>query len=163
MLINRTIRRRLVILAPILILVRDVLPIRLRNANYAERGRVSDAEQGREKERHTQGADEDAAPDGTPHPPIGQPTTNADADQRCELNIYHRRHAGAQDRIQVEINFLMRACALPPRVLAAAPAIRDSLEFFDTPNDGALALMRRLKAAFDPAGIFNPGCFVGGI
>jgi glycolate dehydrogenase FAD-binding subunit len=49
------------------------------------------------------------------------------------------------------------------RLLAAAPAIRDSLEFFDTPNDGALALMRRLKAAFDPAGIFNPGCFVGGI
>jgi glycolate oxidase FAD binding subunit len=49
------------------------------------------------------------------------------------------------------------------RLLAAAPAIRDSLEFFDTPNDGALALMRRLKAAFDPVGIFNPGCFVGGI
>jgi len=49
------------------------------------------------------------------------------------------------------------------RLLAAAPTIRDSLEIFDTPNDGALALMRRLKAAFDPAGIFNPGCFVGGI
>jgi glycolate oxidase FAD binding subunit len=49
------------------------------------------------------------------------------------------------------------------RLLAAAPAIRESLEFFDTPNDGALTLMRRLKVAFDPAGIFNPGCFVGGI
>jgi glycolate oxidase FAD binding subunit len=49
------------------------------------------------------------------------------------------------------------------RLLAAAPAIRGSLEFFDTPNDGALAIMRRLKAAFDPAGIFNPGCFVGGL
>ena len=49
------------------------------------------------------------------------------------------------------------------RLLAAAPEIRSSLEFFDTPNDGALALMRRLKAAFDPVGIFNPGCFVGGI
>ena len=49
------------------------------------------------------------------------------------------------------------------RLLAAAPAFRDSIDFFDTPNDGALALMRRLKAAFDPAGIFNPGCFVGGI
>ncbi|HEV2170181.1 MAG TPA: FAD-binding oxidoreductase, partial [Candidatus Binatus sp.] len=49
------------------------------------------------------------------------------------------------------------------RLLAATRAIRDSLQFFDTPNDGALKLMRRLKAAFDPAGIFNPGCFVGGI
>ena len=49
------------------------------------------------------------------------------------------------------------------RLIAAAPAIRDSLEFFDTPNDGALALMRRMKAAFDPAGIFNPGCFIGGM
>jgi glycolate oxidase FAD binding subunit len=49
------------------------------------------------------------------------------------------------------------------RLLAASPDIRGPLEIFDTPNDGALALMRRTKAAFDPAGIFNPGCFVGGI
>jgi glycolate oxidase FAD binding subunit len=49
------------------------------------------------------------------------------------------------------------------RLLAAAPAIRDALEIFDTPNDGALGIMRRMKTAFDPAGIFNPGCFVGGI
>jgi glycolate oxidase FAD binding subunit len=49
------------------------------------------------------------------------------------------------------------------RVIAAGPSIRQELQFFDTPNDGALTLMRRLKAAFDPAGIFNPGCFVGGI
>ncbi|HEY6418172.1 MAG TPA: FAD-binding oxidoreductase [Candidatus Binataceae bacterium] len=49
------------------------------------------------------------------------------------------------------------------RVLAAASELRDSLVFFDEPGDGALKLMRRLKAAFDPANIFNPGCFVGGI
>jgi glycolate oxidase FAD binding subunit len=49
------------------------------------------------------------------------------------------------------------------RVIAAGPSIRQELQFFDTPNDGAITLMRRLKAAFDPAGIFNPGCFVGGI
>lgn len=49
------------------------------------------------------------------------------------------------------------------RVFAAAPEFRDRLEFFDTPNDGALALMRKLKASFDPSGIFNPRCFVGGI
>jgi glycolate oxidase FAD binding subunit len=49
------------------------------------------------------------------------------------------------------------------RVIAASPAVRHEVQFFDTPNDGALTLMRRLKSAFDPAGIFNPGCFVGGI
>jgi glycolate oxidase FAD binding subunit len=49
------------------------------------------------------------------------------------------------------------------RLIAAAPAIRNSLEFFDTPSGAALTLMRRLKAVFDPAGVFNPGCFVGGI
>lgn len=49
------------------------------------------------------------------------------------------------------------------RLLAAAPALRSQLDFFDEPPPGALKLMRRLKAAFDPAGIFNPGCFVGGI
>jgi glycolate oxidase FAD binding subunit len=49
------------------------------------------------------------------------------------------------------------------RLLAARPALRDTLDFFDTPPPPALALMRRLKTAFDPHGIFNPGCFVGGI
>jgi len=49
------------------------------------------------------------------------------------------------------------------RLLAAAPALRPHLDFFDEPPAGALKLMRRLKAAFDPAGVFNPGCFVGGI
>jgi glycolate oxidase FAD binding subunit len=48
-------------------------------------------------------------------------------------------------------------------LIAASEQIRDALEFFDAPNDGALKLMRRLKQAFDPAGIFNPGCFVGGL
>lgn len=49
------------------------------------------------------------------------------------------------------------------RMLHADRSLRRSVEFFDLPNDGALKLMRRLKAAFDPAGVFNPGCFVGGI
>ncbi|MFZ1887809.1 MAG: FAD-binding oxidoreductase [Candidatus Binataceae bacterium] len=48
------------------------------------------------------------------------------------------------------------------RVLHASAAIRAALEFFDSPNDGALKLMHAMKAAFDPGGIFNPGCFVGG-
>jgi glycolate oxidase FAD binding subunit len=49
------------------------------------------------------------------------------------------------------------------RLFAAAPALRSQLDFFDEPPAGALKLMRRLKAAFDPVGIFNPECFVGGL
>lgn len=49
------------------------------------------------------------------------------------------------------------------RVSHAAAEICDALEFFDSPNEGALKLMRAMKAACDPSGIFNPGCFVGGI
>jgi glycolate oxidase FAD binding subunit len=49
------------------------------------------------------------------------------------------------------------------RVLAARDDARPGLEFFDQPPDPAMHLMRRLKFAFDPKQIFNPGCFVGGI
>jgi len=49
------------------------------------------------------------------------------------------------------------------RVLAARPDVRAKLEMFDRPPEPAMRLMRRLKAAFDPKGIFNPGCFVAGI
>ncbi len=36
-----------------------------------------------------------------------------------EWYLGYFNHAGAQDRLQVEINFLMRACALAPRTLPA--------------------------------------------
>lgn len=49
------------------------------------------------------------------------------------------------------------------RVLQAPAAVRPALEFFDRPAAGALTLMKRLKSTFDPAGIFNPECFVGGL
>ena len=49
------------------------------------------------------------------------------------------------------------------RVLRVNDEVRDGISVFDTPAQGALALMRRLKTAFDPHGIFNPGCFVGGL
>src|SRR5579875_3061643 len=48
-------------------------------------------------------------------------------------------------------------------VVAARDSVRAGLSMFDEPGAGALALMRRLKAAFDPSNIFNPGCYVGGI
>ena len=49
------------------------------------------------------------------------------------------------------------------RVVSAPASIRDQLEFFDRPNPSAFKLMQRLKSTFDPAGVFNPGCFVGGL
>jgi FAD/FMN-containing dehydrogenase len=49
------------------------------------------------------------------------------------------------------------------RVLAARAEARANLEMFDRPPEPAIGLMRRLKLAFDPQNIFNPGCFVAGI
>lgn len=49
------------------------------------------------------------------------------------------------------------------RVLRVAEDCREGVRFFDEPPRAALALMRRLKSAFDPRDIFNPGCFVGGL
>jgi glycolate dehydrogenase FAD-binding subunit len=49
------------------------------------------------------------------------------------------------------------------QLLSAAPAIRAGLKFFELPDEGVFKLMRRLKETFDPAGIFNPRCFVGGL
>lgn len=49
------------------------------------------------------------------------------------------------------------------RVLRMADEFHGSVRMFDDPPKPALELMRRLKTAFDPRGIFNPGCFVGGL
>lgn len=49
------------------------------------------------------------------------------------------------------------------RVLSARADLRPHLPIFDQPNPGALALMHRLKSAFDPHNVFNPNCFVGGL
>lgn len=49
------------------------------------------------------------------------------------------------------------------RLTSLAPALRGRVPVFDRPSEGALRLMRRLKEAFDPAAIFNPGCFIGGL
>ncbi|MGH8013820.1 MAG: FAD-binding oxidoreductase [Candidatus Binataceae bacterium] len=49
------------------------------------------------------------------------------------------------------------------RILAVSPASPPGLAIFDEPEAVALGLMRRLKTAFDPHGIFNPSCFVDGL
>jgi glycolate oxidase FAD binding subunit len=45
----------------------------------------------------------------------------------------------------------------------APPEVRSAIDVWGTEDDPALALMRRVKARFDPAGVCNPGLFVGGI
>ena len=49
------------------------------------------------------------------------------------------------------------------RLTAVALTLRSTLPPFDQPSEGEMKLMKRLKASFDPAGVFNPRCFVGGI
>jgi glycolate oxidase FAD binding subunit len=49
------------------------------------------------------------------------------------------------------------------RVMRIRSEVRDAVQIFDQPPAPAMALMRRLKSAFDPDNIFNPGCFVGGL
>jgi glycolate oxidase FAD binding subunit len=50
------------------------------------------------------------------------------------------------------------------RVLLDAPAeLRSAADPWGARNGPALELMRRVKRRFDPAGVCNPGVFVGGI
>ena len=57
-----------------------------------------------------------------------------------------------------------RATPLAPRactLLDAPPELR--ADAWASPDPGALAVMARVKERFDPARIFRPGAFVGGI
>jgi glycolate oxidase FAD binding subunit len=57
-----------------------------------------------------------------------------------------------------------RALAPRPCTLQDAPTVvRAALPPWGEPDPGALAVMRRVKERFDPARIFSPGSFVGGI
>jgi len=47
-------------------------------------------------------------------------------------------------------------------VLNCPPAVKARVDVWGEVGD-ALPLMRRVKAHFDPAGMLNPGRFVGGI
>jgi glycolate oxidase FAD binding subunit len=89
-------------------------------------------------------------------------------------NLHFRAHVGsgvaqvALDGVDAAASAtaLRRAAARAhghARVLSIDAAARDAIPFFDQPGAGAMKLMRGLKAAFDPAAIFNPGCFVGGL
>ena len=70
--------------------------------------------------------------------------------------------AGAEDlagRVEeVRRDLAPRACT----VLDAPDEVRDRVDVWG-PDPTAVALMRRLKERFDPAGVCNPGRFLGGI
>ena len=52
-----------------------------------------------------------------------------------------------------------RACTL----LDGPDSLRTAIEPWGPVDPGALVVMRRVKERFDPARIFRPGAFVGGI
>jgi glycolate oxidase FAD binding subunit len=51
----------------------------------------------------------------------------------------------------------------PCTVLDAPARVREAIDPWDLADGPELALMRRLKARFDPGGTCNPGLYVGGI
>jgi len=63
------------------------------------------------------------------------------------------------------IERLRAALAPAPCVVLDAPDdVRATLDPWDEPDEGPrAALMRRLKARFDPAGTCNPGRYAAGI
>ncbi len=71
--------------------------------------------------------------------------------------------AGALGRIAAMLRNCARTVRGHLRVLRVTPELRGNLRLFDEPPAPAMTLMRRMKTTFDPPGIFNPGCFVGGL
>jgi glycolate oxidase FAD binding subunit len=53
--------------------------------------------------------------------------------------------------------------ALPGRATTVLDGARHVDAPWPEPDPGALAVMQRIKARFDPAGVFRPGAFVGGL
>ncbi|GIJ65741.1 FAD-binding oxidoreductase [Virgisporangium ochraceum] len=77
---------------------------------------------------------------------------------RAGLGLYWvRGPAEAEWVADVRAALTPRACSI---VDGAAPA---GVDPWPAPDRGALEVMRRVKARFDPARVFRPGAFVGGI
>ena len=81
----------------------------------------------------------------------------------AEITIEREMDAGEAAATIARWRTIAHAARGNLRIVSAASALRGAFQMFDDPAPGALALMHRLKASFDPAGIFNPRCFVGGI
>jgi hypothetical protein len=59
----------------------------------------------------------------------------------------------------------LRAALAPAAcvVADASDAVRQSVDPWDAERAEPLSLLRRVKERFDPAGVCNPGLYVGGI
>jgi glycolate oxidase FAD binding subunit len=95
-----------------------------------------------------------------------------------EAGVQFRAHAGSGvaelfiepdgsvEKARAEVERL-RAMAVAFKgnlmVRAMPAAVRGAIDLFGAPEAGVMGLMRRLKQTFDPAGIFNPSGFIGGI
>jgi glycolate oxidase FAD binding subunit len=85
----------------------------------------------------------------------------------CDGRLVGRAALGSSF-VELEVDAVARLRrALPPgsvSIVLDAPAdTRRELDPWGSPDAGALELMRRIKARFDPTGVCNPGLFVGGI
>jgi glycolate oxidase FAD binding subunit len=71
---------------------------------------------------------------------------------------------GPGDDLVARVQALRGALAPHASTVFDAPeAVREAIAPWPEPDPGALAVMRRVKERFDPARIFRPGAFVGGI
>lgn len=71
---------------------------------------------------------------------------------------------GSEPNAAAGVGALRRAMAPSPCVLLDAPAqVRAAVDAWGQADPGTLALMRRVKERFDPAGVCAPGVFVGGL
>jgi glycolate oxidase FAD binding subunit len=83
-------------------------------------------------------------------------TAGASVVSRVALGLSWLVLPSASDVDSVRSALAPRACV----VLDGADRVRDS---WPTVDEGVLAVMRRVKARFDPHRAFRPGAFVGGI
>lgn len=86
--------------------------------------------------------------------------TGATAVGRAALGLFWLAGpASAEWVATVRTALAPRACS----IVDGAGRLPAGVDIWSEPDPGALAVMRRVKARFDPARVFRPGTFVGGI
>jgi glycolate oxidase FAD binding subunit len=81
---------------------------------------------------------------------------------RAGMGVFYV-HITGEDLVGT-IEELRRALGPAQVVVFDAPDdVRTKVDVWGSGDEGAVGLMRRIKSRFDPAGICNPGIFVGGI